>query len=169
MKKNLILAFIAIFITGSLTKAVAQSPTPNRKVLHSGQVLKVKNNKTLPAKTMQQKLMRANALSGANDFWAVAQSYYNSEYSSFSFDEISEIDYCTNVSIDGDKATFSNLVDNSHYYGWSGCNEVTGKYDAKKGTVTISTPTISDNNTRNDYTLLGDYTYYGSQVYVVLT
>lgn len=168
MKKNLILAFIAIFITGSLTKAVAQSPTPNRKVLHSGQVLKVKNNKTLPAKTMQQKLMRANALSGANDFWAVAQSYYNSEYSSFSFDEISEIDYCTNVSIDGDKATFSNLVDNSHYYGWSGCNEVTGKYDAEKGTVTISTPTISDNNTRNDYTLLGDYTYYGSQLYVVL-
>lgn len=167
MKKFFILAFIAIFITGSMTKATAQTSTVTKNTLHSGQVLKVKRNNALPAGAMQQTLMKAaNVTSG--DFWTVAQSYLNSEYNYFSFTDLSEVDYYTKVTIDGDKATFSNIVDNSMYYGWPGCNSVTGVYDAEKGTITIETPTINDQRKRGDYTELGEMSYYGEQIYVIL-
>lgn len=167
MKKLFILVLIVIFITGSMTKATAQTTTTTKNTLRSGQVLKVKRGNTLPAGARQQTLMKAtNATSGA--YWTVAQSYLNSEYDYFSFTDLSEVDYYTEVTIDGDKATFSNIVDNSLYYGWPGCNPVTGVYDAEKGTITIETPTISDLKKRGDYTELGEMSYYGEQIYVIL-
>lgn len=45
---------------------------------------------------------------------------------------------------------------------------VTGVYDAEKQTITIKTPEITDERPREDYTELGEMTYYGSQIYVVL-
>lgn len=166
MKKFFVFAFIAIFITGSMTKATAQNATTTRNTLHSGQVLKVKKNNA-PAKGRQQ-LMKAAANASSGPFWAIAQSYLNPDYYYFSFTELSEVDYYTEVTIDGDKATFSNIVDNSLYYGWPGCNPVTGVYDAEKGTITIETPTISDQRKRGDYTELGEMSYYGDQIYVIL-
>ena len=170
MKKLSILAFIVIFITGSMTKATAQDATATKKILHSGQVLKVKNTNALPTMTEQQRVMNKAASTSSGPYWSVAQSYFNSQYSNFSFTDLSEIDYYTEVTIDGDKATFSNIVDNSLFAsnGWTGCNPVTGVYDAEKQTITIKTPEITDERPREDYTELGEMTYYGSQVYVVL-
>lgn len=169
MKKFFILTFIVIFITGSMTKATAQNATTKRNTLHSGQVLKVKRSSNAPtvAKRQQQLINSATNMS-SGPFWAVAQSYLNAEYYYFSFYELTEVDYYTEVTIDGDKATFSNIVDNSLYYGWPGCNPVTGVYDAENGTITIETPSINDQRTRDDYTELGEMDYYGSQIYAVL-
>ena len=127
MKKLSILAFIVIFITGSMTKATAQDATATKKILHSGQVLKVKNTNALPTMTEQQRVMNKAASTSSGPYWSVAQSYFNSQYSNFSFTDLSEIDYYTEVTIDGDKATLSNIVDNSLYYGWPGCNPRDGR------------------------------------------
>ena len=166
MKKLSILVLIAIFITGSLTTATAQSPTAEKKVLRSGQILKVKNSVATP-KTDKRSVMRAGATAASGPYWSVAQSYRD-EYDQFAFDGLIETDYYTEVTINGDKATFSNIVDNSNFYGWTGCNPVTGVYDADAGTITVSTPSITEDRVRGDYTELGKMLYFGDSLYVVL-
>ena len=126
MKKFSILVMIAIFITGSLTRATAQSHTEEKKVLLSGQILKVKNSAVTPV-AGNRNMMKVSTNAASGPYWAVAQSYRDA-YDYFSFVELQETDYYTEVTIDGDKATFSNIVDNSLYYGWPGCNPVTGVY-----------------------------------------
>lgn len=143
----------------------AEAMAQDTHVLKSGQVLKI--NK--PAnKNSQQRFVKTTA--DTAPYWATAQSFYNTEYGYFSYDDLTETDYCTEITIDGDKVTFSNIVDNSNYsaYGWQGCNPVTGVYDAEKKTVTIETPTVSDDKTREDYNVLGEMDFGNDRIYVVL-
>lgn len=135
------------------------------QTLKSGQMLKINKPE---ARDNQQRLLKATA--EASPYWATAQSFYNTEYGYFSYDDLTETDYCTEITIEGNKVTFSNIVDNSNYsmYGWEGCSPVTGVYDAEKKTVTIETPTISEDKTREDYNVLGEMDFGNDRIYVVL-
>lgn len=170
MKKLSIFAVIATLIICGMTKAMAQESAMASKTLSSRQIMKVRQNNSMP-KACQKSLIRNNVISLNNDpYWATVMSFYNPTYGYFSYTDLSERDYCIEVSINGDQATFYNIVDNSNYTdsGWKTCNPVTGIYDAEKHTITIDTPPINEQNTRNDYTVLGDLYSGNEPVYAVL-
>ena len=169
MKKLSIFAVITTLIICGMTKAMAQESAMASKTLSSRQIMKVRQN-TGMAKSATRNLLKANTAGYTYPYWATAMSFYNPKYGYFSYTDLSETDYCIEVAIDGDKATLYNIVDNSNYAssGWQGCNPVTGTYDAEKHTITIDTPPVNEQNTRDDYTVLGDL-YSGSEpVYAVL-
>lgn len=169
MKKLSIFAVIATLIFCGMTKAMAQESNMATKTLSSRQTMKVRQNTSM-AKSATRNLLKANTVGSTDPYWATAMSFYNPKYGYFSYTDLSETDYSIEVTIDGDKVTFYNIVDNSNYAssGWQGCNPVTGTYDAEKRTITIETQPINEQNTREDYTVLGDL-YSGSEaVYAVL-
>lgn len=170
MKKLSIFTVIAIFIISGMTKAMAQDSPMAKKTLLSGQMLKVKNGYNNIQMPKIRHMIKADDKAVSNPYWITAQSYYNLKYGYFSYTDMTETDYYTEVTINGDKVTFSNIVDNSNYAssGWQGCNPVTGTYDAEKGTITIETPPINEQNTRDDYTVLGDLYSGNERVYAVL-
>lgn len=169
MKKLSIFAVIATLIFCGMTKAMAQESNMATKTLSSRQTMKVRQNTSM-AKSAKRNLLKANTVESTDPYWATAMSFYNPTYGYFSYTDLSERDYCIEVSIIGDQATFYNIVDNSNYTssGWNTCNPVTGIYDAEKRTITIDTPPINEQNTRDDYTVLGDLYSGNEPVYAVL-
>ncbi|MGM9687718.1 MAG: hypothetical protein ACI3YD_01580 [Alloprevotella sp.] len=152
MKGKLLMA-IVLFVIGEMTRA--------QNLLLPGTALQA--DKQVAAGTMHH---RAAGLFSEPNYWVAAQAHYD-EYGMFSGTELTETSYKANVTINGTEATINGFMDFG-YFNLLSEESVKGEYDPEAHTITISTPSYSEDRPVNEYTKLGTINYYGSEMTLVL-
>ena len=151
--KEKLLSLIVLFTVGEMTKA--------QELLPASQVLKVEK------KTMTvNKAPKKGETTNEPNYWVQAKAHYD-EYGWFDSSKLSDYSYKAKVTFDGTDVTIDDII-NLDGYDIASTASVKGVYDPEKKTITISTPSYSEDRPISEYTEFASINYMGDVAHLML-